>query len=100
MDTGDVLYIVSNMVTGALTVFFAIMLWSKTRDAAWMLMAIGTVFAYVETIYSILNLFGLTEVQLLIGSNVPVAKILLSNLRAGFFIAGFLVMVVRKFRQY
>jgi hypothetical protein len=95
MDAGQILFIVSRLVTGALAAFFAIMLWSKTRDVAWMLMVIGTIAAYVETVYSILNLFGLAGDQLTIGS-VSVAAILLPNLRTGFFIAAFVVMVVRK----
>jgi len=98
MDAGEVLFIVSRLTTGALAAFFAIMLWSKTRDIAWMLMVIGTIAAYVETVYSILSLFGLIGTQLSIGS-VPVASILLPNLRTGFFIAAFVVMVVRKFRR-
>jgi membrane protein YdbS with pleckstrin-like domain len=100
MNTGDVLYIVSNLATGALAVFFGIMLWSKTRDPVWMLMAVGTIFSYVETIYSLFSLFGLTGLQFSISSNVPMVKILLSNLRTGFFIAGFLVMIMRKFGRY
>ncbi|MDR1144119.1 MAG: hypothetical protein LBK77_07895 [Spirochaetaceae bacterium] len=98
MDTGEVLFIVSRLTTGALAAFFAIMLWSKTRDAAWMLMVIGTIAAYVETVYSILDMFGITGAQLSIGS-VPAVAILLPNLRTGFFIAAFVVMVVRKLRH-
>jgi len=98
MDAGEVLFIVSRLTTGALAAFFAIMLWSKTRDIAWMLMVIGTIAAYVETVYSILSLLGLAGAQLSIGT-VPVAAILLPNLRTGFFIAAFVVMVVRKFRR-
>jgi len=100
MNTGDALYITSNLITGALAAFFAIVLWSKTRNVAWMLIAIGTICSYVEIIYSVLSLFGITGVQLMIGSNIPVAKILLSNLKTGFFIAGFLVTIIRKFRRY
>ncbi|MDR2767992.1 MAG: hypothetical protein LBB82_06660 [Treponema sp.] len=99
MDAGEVLFIVSRLSTGALAAFFAIMLWSRTRDVAWMLMVIGTIAAYVETVYSILELFGITGAQLSIGS-IPVAAILLPNLRTGFFIAAFVVMVVRKFRRH
>jgi hypothetical protein len=98
MDAGEILFIVSRLTTGALAAFFAIMLWSKTRDVAWMLMVIGTVAAYVETVYSILDMFGITGAQLSIGS-VPLAAILIPNLRTGFFIAAFVVMVVRKLRH-
>lgn len=98
MDAGEILFIVSRLTTGALAAFFAIMLWSKTRDVAWMLIVIGTIAAYVETVYSILDLFGLAGTRFSVGS-VPVAAILLPNLRTGFFIAAFVVMVVRKLRR-
>ena len=98
MDTGEIVFIVSRLATGTLAAFFAIMLWSKTRDVAWMLMVIGSIAAYVETVYSILDLFGITGDRLSIGS-VPVAAILLPNLRSGCLIAAFVVMVVRKFRR-
>ena len=98
MDTGQIVFIVSCLSTGALAAFFAIMLWSKTRDIAWMLIVIGTIVAYVETVYSILDLFGITGEQLSIGS-VSLAVILLPNLRTAFFTAAFIVMVVRKFRR-
>jgi hypothetical protein len=99
MDAGEIVFIVSRLSTGALAAFFAIMLWSKTRDIAWMLIVIGTIAAYIETVYSILALFGITGNQLSIGS-VPIAAILLPNLRTAFFIAAFLVMIIRKFRRY
>jgi len=99
MDAGEVLFIVSCLTTGALLAFFAIWLWSRTRDIAWMLMVIGAIAAYVETVYSILARFGITGSQLSIGS-VPVAIILLPNLRTTFFIAAFVVMVIRKHRRH
>jgi hypothetical protein len=95
MDAGELVFIVSRLSTGALAAFFAIMLWSRTRDIAWMLVVVGTIAAYVETVYSILDLFGVTGNQVAIGS-VPLAEIILPNLRTGFFIAAFVVMVVRK----
>jgi len=99
MDAGRLILIVSTLSTGALAAFFAIILWSKTRDVAWMLMVIGAIMAYVETVYTILNLFGIAGTQLSVGS-VPLAAILLPNLRTGFFIAAFVVMVIRKLRRY
>jgi hypothetical protein len=98
MDTGELIFVVSRLSTGALAAFFAIMLWSKTRDVAWMLIVIGTIAAYVETVYTILQQFGVSGNQLMIGS-VPLAAIVLPNIRTGFFIAAFVVMVVRKFRR-
>jgi hypothetical protein len=63
-----------------------------------MLMVIATITAYVETVYTILQMFGITGTQLSIGS-VPVAAILLPNLRTLFFTAAFVVMLIRKLRR-
>ncbi|MDR2080049.1 MAG: hypothetical protein LBP74_10045 [Treponema sp.] len=99
MDSGEILYISSRLFLGSLASFLAIMLWSKTRDVAWMLMVIGTIAAYAEIVYTILGLFGIaTGTALLVGS-VPIPGLILSNLPTGFFIAAFLVMVIRKFHR-
>jgi hypothetical protein len=97
MDPGKIVYISSCLSTGALAAFFAIILWSKTRDTAWMLVVIGTLAAYVETVHTILTMFGITEPRLTLGS-VSLTTIILPNLKMGFFIAAFVVMVIRKLR--
>ena len=99
MDTGQLVYILSRLVLGALASFFAIMLWSKTRDVAWMLMVIGTIAAYVEIVYAILNLFGISGGNIFMIGSMPLMSILLPSLPTVFFIAAFLVMVVRKYRR-
>ena len=99
MDTGQVIYILIRLILGALASFFAIMLWSKTRDVAWMFMVIGTIAAYVETVYAILNILGISGVSILIVGSVPIMSIVLPCLPTVFFIAAFVVMVVRKYRR-
>jgi hypothetical protein len=99
MDTGELIYLSSRLFLGALASFFAIMLWSKTRDAAWMLMVMGTLAAYIENVYVILDLFGLSWEETPVTGSVPLTLILLPGLRNVFFIAAFLVMVIRKYRK-
>ena len=100
MDAGQLLFISSRLILGAFASFFAIMLWSKTRDVAWMLMVIGTIAAYIETVYSILDLFGISGGRTLYIGSVPLAAILLPSLRTIFFIAAFVVMVIRRYRHH
>ena len=100
MDSGQVIYILGRLSLGALASFFAIMLWSKTRDVAWMLMVIGTIAAYVETVYSILNLFGISGRNIFMIGSVPLMSIILPCLPTIFFIAAFVVMVIRKYRRH
>lgn len=99
MDIGEIVLISSRLVLGASASFMAIVLWSKTRDIAWMLMVIGTIAAYAETVYSILGRFGLTEgTRFLLGS-VPVASLVLPNLPTAVYIGAFAVMIARKVRS-
>ncbi len=96
MDVGEIVLISSRLALGAVSSFLAIVLWSKTRDVAWMLIVVATIAAYAETVYAILDRFGLTEgVQLAIGS-VPLASIIMPNLPTLLYIVAFTVMVARK----
>lgn len=100
MDIGEVIYTSSRLFFGALAAFFAIVLWSKTRDTAWMLMVIGTIALYVEIVYSILNLFGIAEETGIIIGSMPLVSLILPNLPVIFFILAFMVMVIRKLGRY
>jgi hypothetical protein len=97
MDTGRLIYILSRLILGALASFLAIMVWARTRDVAWMLMVIGVILGYAEIVYSILGAFGITGGTALAPGSVTAAA--LANLPACFFIAAFLVMIVRKMHR-
>jgi len=99
MDSGQLIYILCRLSLGAVAAFFAIMLWSKTRDVAWMLMVIGTIAAYVETVYAILNLFGISGSDIFVIGSIPLISIILPCLPTVFFISALAVMVARKFRS-
>ncbi len=98
MDIGEVVLVSSRLALGAVASFLAIVLWSKTRDVAWMLMVAGTIAAYAETVYSILERFGLSDGSRFVIGLVPVASIVLPNLPTAFYIAAFAVMVARKLK--
>jgi hypothetical protein len=100
MDIGELVYLSSRLFLGALASFFAIMLWSKTRDPAWMLMVMGTLAAYIENVAVILDWFGISWGQAPAIGSVSLALILLPFLRNVFFIAAFLIMVLRKYRGF
>jgi hypothetical protein len=108
MDAGQLVFAFSRLILGALAAFFAIMLWSKTRDAAWMLIVIGVIVAYIGIVHSVLEIPGVAEIlgiaeiaaynTLFIGS-VSLVTILLPALSMVFFIAALLVMVIRQRRR-
>jgi hypothetical protein len=96
MDTGYLVLIISRLLFSAAAAVVAIIVWSKTRDAAWMLLVLGTISAYAETIYSILEMFGITENFIPAISSVPVATIIVSCLPSGFFVAAFCVFLAKR----
>ena len=98
MDSGQIVYILGRLVLGAAASFLAIMLWSRIRDAAWILVIIGTIVAYVDTVYSILALLGIASERLILGSTL-LLSIIFPCLSTLFFIAAFAVMVARKYRR-
>ena len=98
MEKGQLILIMSQLGFGAVATFLAIMLWSRTREAAWMLIIIGAIIAYIEIVYSILNIFGMTS-DFFIFETVPIVSFILPLLRMLFFIAAFLVMIIKQFLQ-
>ena len=96
MDWGQIISVYSRLILGAAAAFLAIMLWAKKRDAAWLLIVAGTITAYGEIVYSVVELLGFTAISGLVIGSVPLAAILLPALRMIFFAAAFLIMVVRR----
>ncbi|MDR0324014.1 MAG: hypothetical protein LBI12_06185 [Treponema sp.] len=99
MDSGQTLFIISQLILGAIATFLAIMLWSKTRDIAWMLIITGAIVAYIEIVHSVLNIFGMGGGNLLLIGSVPIISFVLPLLRMVFFISAFTIMIIRQFRK-
>jgi hypothetical protein len=99
MNTGHLIYILSRLILGALASLLAIVVWSRTRDAAWMLMVAGILAGYAETLYSVLGVLGITAGTVFSVESVPIAALALVNLPVCFFIAAFSVMIARKFHR-
>ena len=99
MDTGQTIFISSQLILGAIAAFLAIFLWPKIRDAAWIMIIFGTIFVYIETVYSILKILGISADDLLLIASVPVIPLILPTVRTLFFIVGFSIMIYRQLRK-
>ncbi len=89
-----ILYIIK-LVLGGISAFFAIVLWSRTRDAAWMSMVAGTVINYTGTVYDMLIDFGVvftTDIELF---SIPLTTLLFTVVPPLFFIIAFILMIHR-----
>ena len=54
----------ARLSAGVVSSFLAIWIWSKTRDSAWLMMVLGTLFYFGETILRILEQVGITVFNL------------------------------------
>jgi hypothetical protein len=99
MDSGQALFIFCQLILGAIASFLAIFLWSRTRDIAWMLIIIGTIVAYIEIVHYVLGLFGMGGENFLPIGSVPLISFALPLLRMTFFIAAFIIMIIRQFQK-
>ena len=96
MGTEQAILMLSRFVLGALATFLAIMVWSKTRDTAWMLIVVGTVAHYGEVVFSALETLGVVRLDVVSVAGIAVFPLILTNLPILFFILAFLVFVSRR----
>ena len=54
MSAADTILLVSRLATAAVAAFLAILLWSRTRDLAWMLIVIGVIASYADILFGLL----------------------------------------------
>ena len=89
-----ILYIV-RLVLGGITAFLAIMLWSKTRDAAWMALVAGAVTSYAGIVYDMMIGLGIIVPGGYSVAGIPLATLLFTVIPNCFFIIAFILMLIR-----
>jgi uncharacterized membrane protein len=99
MDTGQAIYIFSQLILGAAAAFLAILLWPRIRETAWLLVIFGAIVAYIETVYSILQKFGIAGEEFIIFGSIPLVSFILPSVRMMFFIVAFAIMVYKQTRH-
>lgn len=99
MNDWETVPVFVRMICAFFAAFPAIALWSKTRDAAWVFMVLGALFLFIDALYAVLVMIGLTTYQISFFSDIPVLRSTLSGLPAVFFGIGFLVFLIRN-RRY
>jgi hypothetical protein len=85
--------IITRIVTGAIGAFFSIVLWSKTREPAWIFVIIGALCIYVEVVFTTLEVFGILSGDMLTFFGIPFLKLLLLNLPVIFITIGFIMVI-------
>ncbi len=96
MESADFIFMMSNIIFGGVATFTSVILWSKTRDVAWILIIIGTIVYYINIIYELLDSFGIVGNYSFVIYGIPIVKLTLQNLPMVFFTIGFIVVITRR----
>lgn len=89
-----ILYVIKLILGGALA-FSAILLWSKTKDAAWMCLVVGAVCRYAGLVYDMLVTLGIVLTEGIKIFDIPITTLVFISLPDLFFILAFILMLRR-----
>lgn len=92
----DILLFIIQLATGALVAFLAILLMSKTRDAAWMSMVGGFLCSYAAIVYELLVKLGVLSPTDFTVLGIPLSSLLSATVPSLFFIIAFIIMLARR----
>jgi hypothetical protein len=93
MQQNEIALYVVKLVLGGIAAFLAILLWSRTRDGAWMSLIAGTIISYAGIVYEILSVFGVIAGAGLSVAGTPLFKLLFAAIPLLFYIAAFVLML-------
>ncbi len=93
-QTALILYIIK-LALGGLTAFFAILVWSKTREGAWISLVAGVIVRYAGIVYDMLLDFGVVFAMEIQVAGIPLTTLLFTVVPSLFFILAFILMLVK-----
>ena len=99
MNDMEVIPVLVKMIFSFFAAFGAIALWSKSRDAAWVLAVLSAIFYFIEALFSTLVILGVATYQLPFMQNIPLLESVLAGLPPFFLSVAFLVFLIRN-RRY
>lgn len=91
MEVDAVLAIAMPLSLGSVSTFVAVILWSVSRDSAWILVVVGVIIQYAGILYSILGDFGLISEDIAVIPGVLRLETLLESVAIGMVAAGIVV---------
>ena len=96
MNQPEMILYVLKLVFGGTTAFLAVVLWSKTKDAAWMAIVAGTVTTYAGLVYNMLiDLYVILPCDAAL-FGISFTTLIFTVIPYIFFITAFILMLRRK----
>ena len=99
MVDSQLIFFIIKLALGGLTAFFAILLWSKTGDAAWMSLIAAIVINYAGVVYAMLIQLGILAEGKLLIYGLPLTSLLFTIVPQVFVILSLILMIVRTSRD-
>lgn len=95
MQQSEIVLYGIKLVLGGITAFLAILLWSKTRDPAWMSLVAGAITSYSGIVFTMMVDLGIISPGTVTFCSVPVVLLFFTIVPAFFFIIAFILMLIR-----
>lgn len=92
----EILLFIIKLITGGIVAFMAILIMSKTRDAAWMTLVVGFLLSYISMVYDLLIDLGVFTPSSLCLLGMPVSTLLCAVLPSICFIIAFIIKLIKK----
>ena len=96
MELVEVISPALQLAVGAVATFLAILVWSRTRDVAWILIVLAVMGAYVGYVLRTLDQFGLLDTAAYEIGGLPVFELVIGNLPGALIAAGFAVLLSKR----
>lgn len=99
MLQSEIVFFTAKIVLSGLAAFFAIIVWNRVREPAWMCIAAGTVLSYAGDVCTLLVELGIVARISSVRNTVTVETAVFSFLPTVFCIAGFFLIIIRSKRR-
>jgi hypothetical protein len=100
VENEQMVLLLIKLITGFSATLTAVLLWSKTREPAWLFIVLGTVFLYSEIIFNTLDSLGLSKFYLFTVYGISLVEIIFASFPFLFFTIGFIIFLTNKRRRF
>lgn len=92
----QLLLFIIKLVLGGIAAFLAIFVMSKTRDASWMFLVAGFLFAYASLVIDLMTELGIFATDSVLVAGMPLVSLLCAVIPNLMFIIAFIIKLCKK----
>lgn len=97
LSESEIVFCIIKLSLGGIAAFLAIMLWSRTREPAWICIVAGAVTGYAGIVYELLVKLGIIFAKSILVpyTQIPVSSLLFAIIPTLFVILAFILMLIK-----